>query len=375
MARPGLPDYIPGMSLRHLAFLALPLALAACFQTSTEIIDEPIEGFPASLEITGALTAQAGQSTVLNAVVKDSAGQVIGDASVTWSSSDSTIIAVTGNAGIGTVTAHRIGTVILTATAGTAQDTVHFTSSLTPYTFLFADTAPEPDRQLIRDAVQNAHTFQLATLGRGLVDSTTIFGAYAVSGCANAGASAFAGGRTITVCLGNQGWKTHGPVIKQKILQHELFHIWQFAYWGSNMNASSAWIIEGSAELMGYQGIAAKGLLSFSTALGCQVKESTDFANRTPAGPPLPALSTVETRQAFQSTQGPLYTHSMLAMDNLTATGGLTTIRAYGDSLAAGKTWQASFEAAFGKSAATFYGGFPGYLSGLVVPTTYLCRI
>jgi hypothetical protein len=304
--------------------------------------------------------------------VRDSSGHILSSAPVTWSSSDSTLIAVTG---AGTVTAHRIGTVILTAAAGSAQDTVHFTSSLAPYTFLFADTAPEADRQLIRDAIQNAHTFHAAALARTIADSTTIFGSYAAAGCANAGASAFAGGRTITVCLGNQGWKVHGPIIRQKILQHELFHIWQFSYWGTNFNASSAWIIEGSAELMGFRGVEAKGLLAFSTALGCQVKESADFANRTPPGPPLPALNTVETRQAFQTAVGPLYTHSMLAMDNLTTAAGLASLRAYGDSLAVGKSWSVAFEAAFGKTPATFYGQFPGYLGSLPVPPQYLCRL
>lgn len=367
------------MTRRLLHGLALPAVLwafPACTSDPAGPPDapDPVDslGPPALITITGSQTAQAGSSVSLAAEVKDSAGHVLSSIPIAWSSSDSTLIAVAGN---GTVTAHRIGSVILTATAGSAQDTVHFISSLAPYAFIFADTAPEADRQFIRDAIQNAHAFHATALARTIADSTAIFGTYAATGCANPGASAFAGGRTITVCLGNQGWKAHGPVIRQKILQHELFHIWQFSYWGANINASSAWIIEGSAELMGYRGIEAKGLLPFSTALGCQLKESMDFANRTPPGPPLPALSTVETRQAFQATMGPLYTHSMLAMDNLTTLGGVMSLRAYGDSLAVGKSWSVAFESAFGKTPATFYGQFPGYLGSLPVPPQYLCRL
>lgn len=359
------------MACRHrwLSSLWLPVLFGACTQDSKPT-SPGTEPAAASVEISGARAAQAGESVSLSAAVKDSSGALIPGALVAWSSSDSSLIEVSAS---GTVNARRIGTVVLTASSGAVHDTVIFTSSLTPYTFLFADTASPADRQLIRDAVQNAHAFQMATFGKGLTDSTTIFGGFAISGCANPGASAFAGGRTITVCLGNQGWKVHKPVIRQKILQHELFHLWQFKHWSATPATSAAWVMEGSAELVAYRGIVAKGFLAFETGLGCQVKESADFASRNPPG--LPALSSVEGLQAFQSTQGPLYTHSMLAMNFLTTAGGLTTLRAYGDSVKAGASWQAAFTSAFGKSPATFYGEFPGYLAGLTVPPAYLCGI
>jgi hypothetical protein len=154
-----------------------------------------------------------------------------------------------------------------------------------------------------------------------------------------------------------------------------LFHVWQFETgWISNpATAGAAWLIEGAAEWMGYQGLG--GGFSFAAALGCQVKEAADFAQRTPPG--LPALSTVESRAAFQGTQGPLYTHSMLATEYLlgATASGVLALRAYADSIKAGVAWQASFQSAFGMSTAAFYSRFPGYVAGLWVPPDYRCGI
>jgi hypothetical protein len=177
----------------------------------------------------------------------------------------------------------------------------------------------------------------------------------------------------VVFCLGNPGWKNNGPVRRQKIVQHELFHVWQFEYgWINNpVTAGATWLIEGAAEWMGYRGLG--GRLSFTTALGCQVKEAADFAQQSSG---LPPLSSVESRTAFQGTVGPLYTHSMLAADYLVeAADGPMAFRAYGDSIKAGVEWHAAFQSAFGISTATFYSLFPGYLSGLTVPANYRCGI
>jgi hypothetical protein len=338
---------------------------------------------PFSLKISGTLSAELGADSPLLAVLEDSSGAAL-TGTIVWASEDSTIASVSAG---GVVRAVRIGTVTITAShafeGDTLRDSVSFTGSLAPYTFVFADTVSPLDRRLILDAVRDAHTFQGTSVGRAIAESTVISAVFAAPGCSQGGAAAFAGPRAVTFCLGNPGWKTHGPVIKQKIVQHELFHVWQFeSGWITNpATAGAMWIIEGSAELMGFRGIEARGLLPFATAVGCQVKESSDFATRQPPG--LPPLQSVEGRQAFQMTQGPLYTHSMLAMAQLTGTtagadvSGLVTLRVYGDSVAAGMAggWPAAFAAAFGKSPASFYGDFPGHLSSLAVPPEYLCRL
>jgi hypothetical protein len=328
---------------------------------------------PIFLEILGPRTAIVGQSVPLWVKEKDSSGLLSGvPIGIVWSSSDSTLIQVS-NTGI--LKALRIGTAIITATVGSLQDTLLFTSYLPPYTFVFADTVSASERQLIRDGIQYAHALHQTELGRVIQDSTTVSGVFSAPGCGSGGSAAYTGAGTVVFCLGNPGWKNNGPVRKQKIVQHELFHVWQFEnkWLGNPATAGATWLIEGSAEWMGYKGVAARGLLSFETALGCQIKESADFATRTPPG--LPALSSVETQSAFQTTVGPLYTHSMLGADYLIGTTGPLPLKAYADAIKAGTQWQTAFQTAFGKTTTDFYAQFPSWLSAKPVPANYLCGI
>jgi hypothetical protein len=320
-----------------------------------------------SVELTGATSAEVGTSAQLTAVAKDAAGGVLATP-VTWTSSAPTIIAVSGT---GVVTATRIGTGTITATAGSASANITFTSSLTPYTFNFAAGTNPNDMQTIRDGVQDAHAYHKTVFARQVQKPTTISSLLtATGGCAQGGAAAFTGSQTITFCVGNPGWTQPGPTLRQKITQHELFHVWQFEYkWLGNPTLAGAhWVIEGSAELMGFRGLDAKGLLPFSTAIGCQVKQVADFP------PGLPPLANVETAQSFSTTIGPLYSQSMLAMDQLTTSGGgLTSLRAYTDAIAAGTAWSTAFQASFAMSTSAFYSQFPAYRAGQAVPPQYLC--
>ena len=325
-----------------------------------------------TLEINGTKTAEVGQTVQLGVIAKDANGAPQAPGAVSWSSSDQTLISV-GTDGV--VTPLRIGSVIITATAGSASATATFTSTLSPYTFVFPAGVSASEQQLIRDAIQDAHAFQKAAFNRSIQQATTVTGALSAQGCASGGAAAFTGAGAVTFCLTNVGWTTHGVIIKQKVVHHELFHVWQFETgWISNpATAGSTWIIEGSAELVGFRGIEARNLLPFATALGCQVKESADFASKTPPG--LPPLSQVEGRQAFQNTVGPLYTHSMLAMDRLVGSGSLKVLETYGLAVATGAGWPTAFNGAFGKAPAAFYSEFYNYLDGLQVPASYQCRV
>jgi len=88
-----------------------------------------------SVTVSGSATLQAGATTKLTATVKDAAGNALATVPVTWSSSDNTMMSVAAD---GTVSALRIGTAKITATAGTQTGSLDLTSSLTPYTFTFA---------------------------------------------------------------------------------------------------------------------------------------------------------------------------------------------------------------------------------------------
>ena len=244
-----------------------------------------------------------------------------------------------------------------------------------PYSFDFAAGTSTTDQELIRSAIQFAHDFLQSNLGRTIEQQTTISGVVSAQGCAQGGGAAFTGSRTITFCLANPGWTVHGPVIKQKIVIHELYHVLQFErrWLGNPATAGANWIIEGVAELIGYRGIASRNLLSYTTATGCQVKEVADFNTRQPPG--LPNLSALETQQQFQTTQGPLYALSMTGMDQLITGSSLSALNTYSDAVAAGTAWQTAFQSAFGTSTAAFYAQFPAYRSGLSVPPSYLCGV
>jgi hypothetical protein len=244
-----------------------------------------------------------------------------------------------------------------------------------PYSFDFAAGTSASDQELIRGATQVAHDFLQGALGRTIEQQTTISGVLSAQGCAQGGGAAFTGARSITFCLANPGWTVHGPVTKRKIVIHEVYHVLQFErrWLGNPAVAGPDWIIEGAAEIIGYRGVASQNLLPYTTATGCQVKEVADFGTRQPPG--LPNLSAVETRQQFQTTQGPLYALSMMGMDQLISNSSLTAFNTYGDAIAAGTPWQTAFQTAFGISTTTFYANFPGYRSGLAVPPAYLCGV
>jgi hypothetical protein len=243
-----------------------------------------------------------------------------------------------------------------------------------PYSFDFAAGTSASDQELIRATTQVAHDFLQSALGRTIEQLTTISGVLSAQGCAQGGGAAFTGARSITFCMANPGWTVHGPVTKQKIVIHEVYHVLQFERrWLGTAAAGPDWIIEGAAEIVGYRGIASRNLLPYATAVGCQVKEVADFGARQPPG--LPNLNALESRQQFQQTAGPLYALSMMGMDQLLSASSLTALNTYGDAVAAGTPWQTAFQAAFGTSTTNFYASFPGYRSGLTVPPAYLCGV
>jgi hypothetical protein len=276
----------------------------------------------------------------------------------------------------GTVSALRLATVTITATAGGKSGALDVTSTLAPYTFNFPAGTSSTDAQAIRDAVQFGHSFFRTTLGRTITKPTTVTGATSATGCdSRSGNAAFTGPGAVTFCVANQGWIANGPVSRQKIAIHELFHVWQFeAKWlGTPTPTGAAWIIEGSAELVGYLAIDAKGMLPMSTTRGCVVKEVTDFAKQQPPG--LPPLNSVEPLPVFQTTVGPLYAYSLTALDQLTTAAGIRSLQVYADAIGSGGQWQTSFQAAFGQTPAAFYAQYPAYYATLPIPATYLCRV
>lgn len=247
-----------------------------------------------------------------------------------------------------------------------------------PYTFVFDAGTSAADQALIGEATRLAHDFFQATFGRTIERPTEIRGLLNAQGCGaggGGGAAAFTGIGFVTFCLGNQGWIQPRPITRRKIVVHEIYHVMQFErrWLGTQQNSGALWVIEGSAEVVGYRGIDSAGLLSYDTARGCQVREFTDFAMREPPG--LPNLSELESNQAWGQTRGPSYTVAMTGMDQLLSTRSLTALNTYMDAIAGGTPWQTAFQNAFGQSTSAFYAQFPAYRAGLPVPPTYLCGV
>jgi len=176
----------------------------------------------------------------------------------------------------------------------------------------------------------------------------------------------------MTICIANRGWTDHQPVTRRKIIMHEVFHLLQFElHWLSGANTGPHWLIEGSAEYVGWMGVAAQGHVTLTTVRGCMTKEVADFALQQPPG--LGNLSSYETAQSFGG--GPVYPLAMIGVDQLVSGSSVGAILTYGTALAAGTAATAAFSNSFGTTTTAFYAQFPAYKAGLAVPSSYACRI
>jgi len=261
-----------------------------------------------------------------------------------------------------------------TTSAATTTTTSTIAPPVGPYTFNFSESTSAADQALIRDNVNFAHDFFQTTFGRTIQNATTITASTTAQGCSQGGSAAFTGLGAVTFCVANPGWMQPGPQNRQKIVIHELYHVLQFERrWTGQPQPISGpdWLIEGSAEVVGFLGMAQKGWVSTDTARGCWTKEMSDFAQRQPPG--LPALNLLESHQQFQSTQGPTYTVSSLAVDRLINNAGVRSLNTFMDAAGSGTQAATSFTSAFGLPVNTFYDQFASYRAGLSVPPAYLC--
>jgi hypothetical protein len=243
------------------------------------------------------------------------------------------------------------------------------------FSFSFDAGTNASEQALIGEATQIANDYFTAAFGRTITTPTQIHGVLSAPGCQQGGSAAFTGAGSITFCMANPGWTMPGPITKRKIVVHELYHVLQFErrWLGNPQTAGPDWIIEGAAEVVGYKGIDSRGLLSYATAQGCQIKEFSDFGLRNPPG--LPNLSAVESHQAWQTTTGPLYALAMTGIDQLVTSSGVASFNTYMDAVAGGASYPFAFQQAFGMPITAFYDQFPAYRAGLAIPPAYLCGV
>ena len=131
---------------------------------------------------------------------------------------------------------------------------------------------------------------------------------------------------------------------------HELFHVLQSH---SGWVFSPTWLVEGSAEFVGYRGaLIDTGLLSAGQSRGCHIWNISFWS------PPMGPL------QTYESTigDGPTYSLFYLAVERLLGDGSLAPLARV-----------TNFQSSFGISQAEFYGSFEQYRTTWQRPSRYEC--
>jgi hypothetical protein len=160
-------------------------------------------------------------------------------------------------------------------------------------------------------------------------------------------------------------WR-YGPALNQKIIAHELFHVFQWQLDKVSVNSGDdshvppsgpVWLAEGSAEMVGYRVAVDRRLFpSYANELTGQIREAKTIS--TP-------LSSLEKRADVQIPN--VYTVFHVAVDHLVSItpAGLPALTTYLDAIGAGMAWQDAFRAAFGMSVDAYYSNFAAYRAGL----------
>ena len=174
------------------------------------------------------------------------------------------------------------------------------------------------------------------------------------------GSTAVASPNAVTINAQTVDWVQAGPVTRRKILIHELFHVLQYdVLWIPNLGDPS-WLVEGSAEYVGYASLAGAGLMNYDEVKRCQTNKYFDFNAAS-----LPELDSL-------SMQMPgAYAMAWLAVDRLV--GGPSGIPKFATFWRAGTDSHHAFQVAFGPTMSTFTSDFKQYRRTLVRPEAGSC--
>ena len=182
----------------------------------------------------------------------------------------------------------------------------------------------------------------------------------------------YAGGTTASSSHGgiflnwaSPSWRG-GASFNQKIIAHEIFHVFQnqldkladVPESPSRVSHSGPiWLLEGSAEMVGYRVAVDRRLFpSYASVLAGQISSAKQI------GTP---LSSIETYNEAQIPN--VYALFHVAVSHLVtvAPRGLPALTVYYSALGAGMVWQNAFRAAFGMSVEAYYADFTAYRAGL----------
>jgi hypothetical protein len=210
----------------------------------------------------------------------------------------------------------------------------------------FEEAVPAPARAQVVNGISAAQTYLTEQVGGFRFDEPVCFDVRAGSSRSTTvgvvyGANhviLYAGARAL---VGAPGW------LLSHVAAHEYIHFWQKDIGSPRDGAGPVWLLEGAAELLGYQAIVHGGLVGYEEARLYSLR-------RLP--PSTITLTSMERRSSDPEEFS--YPLAFFAAEMLAAPGGPLTIRTYWRALSRGTPWEVAFNDAFAVPVADFYGRF-----------------
>jgi hypothetical protein len=260
--------------------------------------------------------------------------------------------------------ARLIGVVVIALTVGlpvvnpeavgaqaTPQEVVHGA------TFQFEPGVSELDRY---DVIEGIRLGQLAIASYLEIPHLANLRIYVLNAADNGDDTTLAStvGSNIEVYTGSEVWRSLSPIERVETLVHELVHVYQNLMIEDAIAPELLWFAEGSADAIGFQAIFSLGVTDQTEVYNLMSYMLTKYPTSAP-------LSQFE---GYGTMDADAYPVVYMAVQYLLGSRGLS-VSAIGDlyeGLAAGKTFQQSFETAFGVSLANFYAEFEVWRLGIV---------
>jgi len=280
-----------------------------------------------------------------------------------WTSSNAGVASISG----GNLTIMGLGEVDIAAAYQSLMGTFHVSVSAGQVTFDVDAGVAQADQDVIRSGITLAQSYFLSAFSWTPTQPVKIIVRVGTNGPIQAQAQ----GAQITVYAGNADWQRFGPEFKRKTLVHEFFHVMQFFLGWTQPNqqlTSALWLLEGTAEYVGYLGAyAEQGVNSVDQLRGCHQL-------RVVSGVRMPRLSELEGQGFYDvSRQGaPVYSIGYLAAEFAVRESGLRSLSTFGLSVAT-SPWQDAFLRAFGSPLSAFYDAFEQYRDSWRPPGSYSC--
>ncbi len=209
----------------------------------------------------------------------------------------------------------------------------------------FEEGVTEGDGTRVVDGVRAAQRYVVESLGGFRFDEPICFDVRTGSGPASASmVGVVHGANHIVIYTGAPPLVAAPAWLLSHVAAHEYAHFWQKDTGSPRDGSGPTWLLEGSAELIGYLALEGAGLATYDTVRAYSLR-------RVPSG--APSLADMERRVDEFS-----YPVAFLATELLTAHRGPGSLRDYWRSLARGAPWEQAFTDAFGERPADFYDRF-----------------